>query len=248
MKAEKIYDQTFTARNFNTSPLTISGLEGDLYDYELIVQTPGTTTYSYYYLTLNSDTTANYRDYGMRGRATSAAASVSDAASRLDLFESGSTGQTDHLAIVKLTGSSGDERYLDAFYSSNDNTNNSIWKKSLYLKNTADEVTSITFTSGVSVTIDAHIILYRTPKEASQEKWELIHDEDFTSVNLNANPIDLVTDGDRDIQYRIDVTHDQPNTEIFLRPNNDIGTNYSREFLYNNSGTITATSATSSRS
>lgn len=242
-----VYYETFSARNFNTSPLTISGLKGDSYDYTLMIWTNGSTSSGYFYLTLNSDTGTNYRDYGMRGRGTSAAAQASDTASRADLFETGSTGNTEKLAIATITGSSGEERYIDDIHISNDSTNHSIWKKSLYWKNTADEMTNITFTCGTSITVDATIALFAQPKDLS-ENWELV--KEFTpsaqDISSGGTPLSLTgLTGDTDIQYKLEVYLDTAADEdIIARINSDSGSNYTHQQLGNNGGSISAANHT----
>lgn len=242
-----VYYKKFSARNFNTSPLTISGLKGDAYDYTLIISTPGTTTYTYNYLTANGDTTANYRDYGMRGRGSSAAATVNDSASRMDLFETGSSGNEEKLCIVKITGDSSDERFFDVFTNSNDNTNHSIWKKSLYWKDTSNELASITFTCGVSTTYDATIVLFATPKESTSENWTLIK-KGSVSQNTVTTPFDITgLDGDNDKVYKLVIKNAYVNStpDQWLRLNADGGINYVGEEIQNLNGSIAAQNLTS---
>lgn len=236
MKAEKIYDETFTARNFNTSPLTISGLEGDLYDYELIVQWNfSSATANALRLNFNSDTTTNYRSYRMRGYSTTANASVSDS---LGYIEVGSIKSTiEALSIVNITGSSGDERYVDCFYSGENSVADQVAKISGHWKNTGDEITSLTLDHITSATSDAHIILYRTPKEASQEKWELV---DKLSWSASSTEQAFTTDGNTDIQYRLVW---KGNQELNIELNNDATSNYTRQYLQNSSATLSAANA-----
>ena len=233
MKAQKVYDQTFTARNFNTNPLTISGLEGNLYDYELVYVVTEVSGNTNMELTLNSDTGPNYRRYRMRGKASAADAAVGDTLTKVDRIAECTDPSRPSFGKMKLTGSSGDERFMSLFYSSYDGST-VITPQSCFWKNTVDEVTSITLTVSNSVTSDAHIVLYRTPKEASQEKWELIETKSWTNSSSDQTFSGL--DGDTDLQYKITLDEDTEN--IWLRINNDLGTNYTRQMLYNQNGTI----------
>jgi hypothetical protein len=236
-KVEKVFDQEFTARNFSTTPLTISGLQGDTYDYELVMfyLPVNVVAGDYPQITLNSDTTANYRSYAMRGFNTTTQGTVSD------VFTYAQVGfvytATPQMSITKITGSSGDERYLDIFCSGHQGTYYEVDKRSAYWKNTVDEVDEITISNGVSLgTQDAHIILYRTPKAASQAKWELMETQTFTASSADQTFSGL--NGDRDIQYKIEV---QANSDQYrLRVNNDSGSNYINQRLYNANGSISA--------
>lgn len=239
MKAEKIYDETFTARNFNTLPLTISGLEGDLYDYKLIIQWNfSSATANALRLNFNSDTTTNYRSYRMRGYSTTANASVSDS---LGYIEVGSIKSTiEALSIINITGSSGDERYVDCFYSGENSVADQVAKISGYWKNTANEITSLTLDHTTSATSDAHIVLYSTPKKASQEKWELVESKKVTSEDLVTNPMSFTgLDGNSDIQYLLDIQFYTvtANTQYQFTLNSDTGSNYTIQGLENLGGT-----------
>ena len=248
MKAEKVYDQTFTARNFNTSPLTISGLKGDTYNYELwVVQSVHGQVLE---MTLNSDSTANYREYYLRGNNSAATAAVNDAQAYFIVGFYGDTGTYNSLSKTTITGSSGDERYLDClngyYYSA---VGTYIDNRSGYWKNTADEVTSLTLAASSSNNSSAHIILYRTPKEASQEKWEFIKKGSQTSAGLypTLSPITISSlNGDQDGIYKlvINTKNVSANCSAYIEINSDTtAANYTNQYLYNASGTIAAYNA-----
>lgn len=243
MKSEKVYDQTFTARDFNTNPVTISGLKGDLYDYHMIFQVAANSSYTFFRYYPNNDTTSNYRRYYMWGRGSSVLGQVLDATSATYITSTGSAGTNPHLAILSFTGSSGDERYIDIFSSLNDNTNSAVSKWSNYWKNTIDEMTSIKIDASNTVTHDAHIILYRTPKEASQEKWELVDTYSGTSVNYNTETeIFNGLDGNQDIQYKMVLRYDAgTNSDLGFRINSDsAASQYINQDLRNSGGSIQA--------
>jgi len=238
VKAEKIFDQTFTARNFNTSPLTISGLEGDLYDYKILFWCDAASGDSIMEITLNSDTGSNYRNYEMKGLSTTASAAVGDSDTAIELQNLLGTANP-NLLMMAITGSSGDERYIDSMYAAD----GAILKQSSYWTNTADAIDEITFTAASSVTADAHIIVYRTLKEASQEKWELMEKQIVSSQNINGNatPVNFTLDGDSDITYKIDVegSYDSTALDLGFQLNSDTSSNYKKQSLRNN-GTIGA--------
>tara|TARA_R100000808_G_scaffold17647_1_gene38940 strand:+ start:1833 stop:3944 length:2112 start_codon:yes stop_codon:yes gene_type:complete len=234
LKSEKIYDQTFFARNFNTSPLTISGLEGDLYDYEFIIKTDTVGSDTNLLLRCNGDSTSNYRVYYMQGNGSSAAASVDDSGNSIQLNNALGTAQQGFIS-GKLTGSSGDERYFDLLWTGDGR----ISKTSGYWKNTADEVTSFSITASASITVDAHIVLYRTLKDASQERWELVETKSWTSSNSDQT---FTVDGDGDIQYKVIIKSDGGNFNFRL--NSDSGSNYTRQNLKNIGGSISAANST----
>jgi hypothetical protein len=240
IEAELVYNESFTARNFNTSTLTISGLDGDVYDYECIIFLGTGTSDTDFHINFNSDTASNYRRYYMRGVTSTALASTADSESEISLTRGTRTADVSFIKFT-VTGSSGDERYVSSLHGSN---SNGVAKTSGYWKNTADSISSIDLSAAVSTVTDAHIMLYRTPKASEQSNWELIKTEAFTSLDLLNNPIDLTgIDGDTDIKYKMTIDSDVNNL-FYIRLNNDSGSNYKNQWLYNNSGAITALNTT----
>ena len=247
MKAEKVYDQTFTARNFNTSPLTISGLEGDKYDYECVVFviSSSATASEFQCLANNDSGSSNYRVYFMRGYGATANAIADDTRGYAPVAYTHNS--TVSLGKFTLSGSSGDERYFDIFQCGDNSIANEVRKSSVYWKNTADEVSSLVFKSTASINSDAHIILYRTPKEASQEKWELVDTYNASGVNYNTSPTTIFSNlkGDTDLQYKLVIRTDTGfDSRLRLRMNGDSGANYTAQRLSNNGGTISAGNST----
>lgn len=238
--AEKVFDEVFTARNFNTSPLTISSLQGDLYDYEAVIKMDNGPNNVFLLARLNADTGGNYRNYHMRGANTVVSAAVSDAATSIRV---GFSKTNPSLVKIRITGSSGEERYIDTLGANDATSVSSIYKYSDYWKNTVDEVTSITFLFAASNTCDAHIILYRTPKVASQAGWELMETLSWSSETAEKS---FTVNGDRDIKYKIVWIADSVGNQLNLEFNNDNGSNYLTQVLRNNSGSITASNSTNS--
>ena len=242
MKADKQSFKTGSAVNLSTSALNITGLLGNTYDYTIIARFTNASADSILDITLNSDTTANYRNYEMKGLSSTASAAVGDSDTAIELQNIIGTANPG-LLIMSIIGSSGDERYIDCFYSGD----GAILKQSSYWKNTADEVDEITFTAASSVTCDYEITIYRTPKEASQEKWELVDTYNASGVNYNTSPTTIFSSlsGDTDLQYKLVINTDTGfDSRLRLRMNGDSGTNYTAQRLSNNGGTISAANST----
>jgi len=241
-KAQKIYDQVLS-QNLNSSPLTISGLSGDKYDYELII-IGGSVANTDLYVRLNSDSTSNYRNYYMRGTGSSPSASVTNATTGNYIPSAIKTGNPS-LIKLRLTGSSGKERKL----SSNIASDSNVFVNDSYWKNTADEVTSLTL-FGVSITTsNIRVILYATLKEHSTSDWELIESHNLSSRNLNTTPLDFTgLDGYIDKEYKLTITGENAgNNQLDLLFNLDSGANYTIQKLKNSGGTIGATNSTFSK-
>ena len=248
IKAEKVFDEVFSARNFNSSPLTISGLDGDTYDYEMVVFGVGISDADVdFQLRFNADSSTNYRRYYMSGVGSSAAAQVNDSRDSQILVDMRRSAYPT-LSKVMITGSSGSERHLEFSATGTTNSNSIIRHSSGYWKNTADNIISINLTSDLSGSSDAHIMLYRMPKAAGQSEWELMETKSWSTQNLNTTPVIFSTvAGDTDLQYKISVEVDTPSatSDIRLRFNSDNGNNYIHQELRNVNGTIGAGNTTS---
>ena len=247
IKAEKVFDEVFSARNFNTSPLTISNLDGDFYDYEPVIFLGTSSGNTEFEIRCNADSSANYRSYYMRGSSTNAVASTNDADNEMDLNQMArSSGPS--LGMILVTGSSGEERYCDGLISGGQNR---ILKTSSYWKNTADNLTSLTFQFAGSATADAHIMLYRTPKASGQSSWELMETYSATAVNFNSSPTLIFSGllGDTALKYKMDIEYTSAaNTTMGIRVNSDSGSNYTRQNLRNKNGALASSNATSTSS
>ena len=245
IKAEKVFDEVFSARNFNSSPLTISNLDGDFYDYELVMQAGDCT--QEFQLLINSDTGSNYRDYYMRGYSTTKNAAVSDSATFINMRnESNTARRGTSLSKLAITGSSGGERYIDATNSSTGSSSDIIYKKAHYWKNTVDSISSLTIRLNSSATADAHIMLYRTPKASGQSEWELMKTDEINQSAMNttgyevASGLDLDTDG----EYKVTIENGNLTAGVFWIRLNDINlTNeYTTQRIRNNGGGLTSSS------
>lgn len=224
--------------NLNTSPWTVTITDGDLYDFHFFAFVDsGTGTGGNLNITLNSDTGTNYNTYLMSGYTTTAIASVSTGGTSISLgdFARWSSGRNG-LAMGSLTGESGANRKFSVEYCEGFPQRQ---VKDHYWTNTADPIDEITFTGSVSASYKWHIEVYRVPKESDQGSWEYMKELSWSSETTEKSFSSL--DGDTDIQYMIQWDGDQ---DIQVQCNNDGGTNYLRQLLYNNNGTITSLNQT----
>lgn len=242
-KTKIVFDQTYSAQNFNTSPVTVSGLKGDSYDYTFILySTSASVDNKGWTFRCNSDTGSNYRRYYLYGRTSTASAAVTDAATYIMPSDTNDYQPDPTFMICTISGSSGDERYFD-FFSGNQYGSTKVWKASGYWKNTADELTSLTFGCTGSSTIDARIIIYRSPKIASQGRWQLMKKLSWSASSSEQSLTGL--DGDTDKQFMIKWIGDQ---ELNIELNNDAGSNYTREYIQNSGGSISSANSTTNTS
>lgn len=236
--AELIAELDESSYNLNTSPYTVSNLQGDLYDYHFIAFCDsGSATDGHLDITLNSDTGTNYSRFYMRGSVSTASASTatSQTAVRATSFTRNASSRNSLLKGV-LTGSSGDNRKISFSHSSGNSPQ--VYMNDMYWTNTADEATSMTFTGSVSASYKWHIMVYRVPKESVQGSWEYMKELSWSSESAEKS---FTVDGDTDIQYRLTREIDQI---LNVECNNDNGSNYVRQRIYNNSGTLSTTNST----
>lgn len=225
-----IYNETFSARNFSSSPLAIPlTLEGDTYDYQLVCFFASASGDSIMDITLNSDTTANYRNYEMKGLSGTANAAMGNADTAIELQNLIGTANPNFL-MMDITQSSGRERVIDSFYSGD----GAVLKQTSYWKNTANELDEITLTAASSVTCDAHIILYQLPKAADQGNWEYISELDWSAETAIKSFTGL--DGDVDKKYKL--VFSGSNIAFSVRINSDSGANYKQQYLRNSLGSV----------
>jgi len=192
-------------------------------------------------LQFNGDTGLNYRRYRMVGSGASASASAGDSEDSIVLNEMRRSAYPT-LAIIKITGDSSDERYVDALSSGTTNSNTRIGKYSFYWKDTLDNLDEITVRGEFSGLSDATIALFATPKGINTENWELVEEVTVTAQDLNTSPIQFQNlDGDSHKQYLIDVDLEYTASEwLYLRYNGDTGVNYTTQQLRNVGGSIGA--------
>ena len=238
MRAEKIYDKSFLSRDFNTTPLTISDLSGDLYDYEIFIYAEtSSTTAATFELLLNSDTGSNYDNaYQAISTANNSLGNhnLSDSSFPFGNFDNGNYPFQAHLRIF---GDSAVFRSIHSrslgSYSTSDGwggVNVCTWE------NSADELNSITIQTSASKTTDTcNIQIFRSLKK-SKSNYTLIEESTFTAQNLDwsASPVSITgldLDSDEDYYFEIDATPAAIET-FYMRANSDTGNNYASEILF----------------
>ena len=229
------------SRNLNTTPLDVTGLDGDSWDYMVEAQCNSYTGSTHHlYCRLNSDATTNYRRYVMKG-VTSTASAVASDTSLPEISELWTEGGKVAISRFTITGDSGGERYLNILNGASSGV--IVEKRSVYWKNTADNLTSLQFYTGSSGTSDITLRIYQIPKQANLDNYDLVESVDFV-----ASSSDIVfsgLDGDADEEYLIEWLG--PNSFVDLLINNDTSANYVRQMLYNNNGSIASQNATKTK-
>jgi hypothetical protein len=234
LNAQLVFEYEGT-RNLSSSPITID-VQGDKFDYHFIAFCDsGSTTTGHLDITLNSDTGSNYSRFSMYGAASSAAALnlTSQTAMRIGSF---TNTQSSRNALLKgsLTGSSGDNRKISSLASKGYSPQIDV--ADYYWTNTVDPVDEITFTGSVSASYKWHIIVYRTGKITSQSSWQIVDTLSWSSESTEKSFTGL--DGDLHKQYMVSWEGDQ---NLLTELNNvSTGTQYTRQLLYNNGGSILA--------
>lgn len=234
-----IFDQTYTAHDFNTNPVTIDNLQGDSFDYTLVINGKAVSSSPDMIIRLNNDTGANYRRYRMLGQGGTSSAYTTDSETSI-LMDGGWSSSRPNMHIMQLTGSSGSERLIDIIAATDSAGASRVKKTSAYWKNTADEVGSVSISASNSLSYDAHIRVYATPKAATTDNWELVETKTWTASSADQTFSGLT--GDTDEKYKLVVNSNA--SQVNLRFNGDTGSNYTRELLNNESGTINSGSWT----
>lgn len=238
MRAEKIYDESFFSRDFNTTPLTISDLSGDLYDYEIFIYAEtSSTTAATFELLLNSDTGSNYDNaYQAISTANNSLGNhnLSDSSFPFGNFDNGDYPFQAHLRIFGDSAlfRSIHSRSLGSYSTSAGwgGVNVCTWE------NSADELNSITIQTSASKTTDTcNIQIFRSLKK-SKSNYTLIEESTFTAQDLDwsASPVSITgldLDSDEDYYFEIDATPAAIET-FYMRANSDTGNNYASEILY----------------
>lgn len=239
MRAEKFFEFQ-GSRNLNTTPIDITSIEGDKYDYELVVFFEDEGVASFTEITFNNDTTSNYRSFHIRGDGSTVNANTTTTTTQIGF--GGNSFSFPTLSIGSITGRSGEERLLNSLSSQSVTSGDTrIYDFDSYWKDTLNEITSMQISKSVSVTSDCHIILYQTPKETSQGGWEKVNTLDWSTESTEKSFTGL--DGDNDNNYKIIYSGDQEST---VQINNDATANYVRQRLDNTSGSVGANNGTDS--
>ena len=229
-KSELVYE-FLGSQNLNTTPIDITGLQGNTYDYKLVMFGDAVNNANEIRLTSNNDTTSNYRWYRMAARAALAFANVDDSISHVYL---GNCKNKPTLLVCDITGELGDERLIKSFAALADSASaTELAKVSGYWKDTITEVQSLQLFTSNSVSNNYHIMLYRVPKAANQGNWEKV--DELTWAAETAEKSFTGLDGNRDKKYKVVWSgDDEPRISI----NADQSVNYTVQELRNENGTI----------
>ena len=221
------------SQNLNTTPIDITGLQGDVYDYTLIAFFESESSGTALNLTFNNDSGTNYRFYVMTGdSATANAQALNTTTATLESY----AYSYPSFLLVNISGESGGERKISGQLSlSSASGDTKVRVLDSYWKNTANEITSIQLSKGASITSTFHIMVYRVPKESIQGSWEYMKELSWSSETAEKSFTGL--DGDTDIQYMLQWDGDQG---MGVQCNNDGGSNYPKQYLRNTGGTINA--------
>jgi len=238
------------------SSYSITGLEGDTdIEYQLIIRhISGSATGTGISVTFNSDTSANYGIQRLRGRGTTASANRNTAESNIGLTYVNGLGHVS-FANCHIFAKSGKERTCITTLAMEitGTTVNFIDKSAWVWSNTADELTSMTFSTGVAsgFGIGTRIILLKkvhndgmktgeiTPNKI-EGAWERIYSNTLTSAATTVDITGLT--GDKDVVYRLIVKQIgiAGTYSTRFRINSDAGSNYGYQILQGASSTAVA--------
>lgn len=243
------YNQSFTSRNLSTSPLTVAGLRGDLYDYKLIVVQYGVGSNALIYFRPNADSGTNYRRYRLNGSDTTLNVEKTDSTyDALIANSSGSNANYSSVFVGEITGKTGAERLVSFIWGNNYGTSYYSQQGYYWWKNTADELTSLYF-YGDNVAINFDLIILQKPKLAQDAEWELVERKTLSATNLSNGVWFSGLDGDRDEEYLLKGCFTASSSvSVYAYPNSDNATNYTAIFLRNNAGTANSFNSTTETS
>ena len=243
LEHKKIFEFSDTSVDLDVSPVIIQGLDGDTYKYFVeVTATASVLSNARLAVQFNTPVAGEYRRYDMRGRGTTPIARVDDT---LDYISLADLYQADAPIVVRfeVSGSSGDERYLDALAGSSTTVvagTTEIIKTSGYLKETINNLTSMRFiTFNDTTTADYTIRIYQIPKGVNLDQYDLVDEVVFENRST-----DIVFDGlngDVDEEYLVQIAS---NGAPKLRLNGDASASYDSQIIQNNNGTLQAVNNT----
>lgn len=251
---EYVDEYVATNVNLNSSPHTFSALQGDKYDYKFCLVMEASNSSGSLYFRFNGDSGANYREYYVRGAGSAIKQAIVSDTNTL-ILASQTRSIANHVTFCEcfIRGESGQERLVSSNYLGYDDLaaadrKSDIRRQFATWKNTADEISSMTFSTTDSATVDLiEIYLFRRQKDSifQASDWTLIQKEEFSGRDLNASPLVINNlQGDEDEEYFIE-WKTPGTTTVQMRFNGDSGSNYRRQELYNSGGTLGAGSSLS---
>lgn len=236
------YNQSFTSRNLSTSPLTVAGLRGDLYDYKLMLVQYGVGANAKINVRPNGDSGTNYRYYRLYAGGSTVNAEYDNTAYNTWIINSSGTNSNHSSVFIgEITGKSGAERVMSFIRGNNYDTTYYSQFGDYWWKNTADELTSLVF-HGDNVAINFDLIILRKLKTAQDAEWELVERKTLSSTSLSNGVFFSGLDGDRDEEYLLKCCFTGGADQfVKLNINGDTGANnYRIEALCNNQGSVLA--------
>ena len=223
------------SQDINT-PLEIPVLDGDKYDFDVIIQGSSAADTNLIARANNDASASGHRSYYMKGNNSSEVAVVDDTTTGMQLLPGFKNGFPS-LMRIRIVGESGDERPMSALAGSEDN----LIINDSYFRNTADPITSIGLFTPTSTVSTFSVAIFATPKNANQEQWEIIKHEPFTSRDLLNNPIDFTgLDGDVDNTIRVDYYSTNAGNSPRFTIDNDGSAVYEHQRQRNFGGSLSA--------
>ena len=188
------------SQNLSTSPWTVSGLKGDQFDYAFMAfcdSSAGTST-THLDITFNSDSGANYNNNQMRGTGTSTQQSDSTSQNSIQVSQfQRNDSSRNSLAIGVIRGDSSQNRTLTMLHGTGQTRVVQTFDE---WTNNVDELTSLTFTGGVSASYKWHIVVWEVPK-ANDDNWELVNKLNWSASATEQSITGLA--GDTDLFYKL---------------------------------------------
>lgn len=240
------YKQSFAARNLYSSPLTVGGFRGATYDYKVIIYARPVSALAVISARFNGDSGSNYRDYSLYANNSSIYTTYSSTSTGMDLTVVGAANANHPSVFVgEITGKSGAERAFSAPAHSTYGDGPYSLTGCFWWKNTADELTSLTFFSAQNVAQTFDLIILQKPKLAQDAEWELVERKTLSATNLSNGVWFSGLDGDRDEEYLLKGCFTaSASADVWACLNSDNGSNYTLEYLRNNAGTAAALNTT----
>lgn len=235
-----IYERVDLVQNLNTTPLDITGLDGDKFDYfvEIEKQSSGSNEFGTVYFN-NDETVGNYRNYEIKGQVSIASSAINDTtSSRIDLLNY-TTGRNS-ITRFSITGNSDSKRYVSLLSSGQIVTSNRISKISGYWKNNIDKLTSLHLgQNNVSSTTTLTIRIYQIPKQSNLDNENLIEILEWSAESSTKSFTGLK--GDTDEEYEI-IWESTGSAGVST---NLSGSIYTEQDLKNSGGSLSASNSTS---
>ncbi len=216
------------------------GLVGDTYDYKMIVVMQSTGSDQSLLTRFNGDAGSDYQQI-MAYTSGTATGGASGMETEVALAKVSSNADFRGLSELRVIGSSGHKRTATTRLCGYISGANGLELGDYFWTNTADELTSIDLVADAAngnYTLDAY--LYQRPKDGSfNREYEVVSEVNMTSrIDVDFTGLH----GDTDKEYILelhDITKPVNNPcAVSVRFNGDTGSDYRREYLFNNAGAL----------